>query len=119
MKTGSESSVRGPPGIYRLMLATGGGKLASSGTAQAVCHTNSHTGSELVFLCSSGRSPVLADQALDDVGALDPGGHIDRPAGLMHWRSLSARLVGPMFAAVLRAHLVRICQRCCSPWISR
>ena len=33
------------------------------------------------FRCSSGRSPVLADQTLDDVGALDLGGHIDRLAG--------------------------------------
>lgn len=35
------------------------------------------------FRCSSGRSPVLVDQAVDDVGALDPGGHIDRLAWLM------------------------------------
>jgi hypothetical protein len=40
------------------------------------------------FLCSSGRSSVFADQALDDVGALDPGGHIDRLAGLVQRRSL-------------------------------
>jgi hypothetical protein len=30
------------------------------------------------FLCSSGCSPVLADQVLDDVGALDAGGHTGR-----------------------------------------
>lgn len=41
------------------------------------------------FRCSSGRSPILADQALDDVGALDPGGHIDRLAGLVQ-RGLSS-----------------------------
>jgi hypothetical protein len=35
------------------------------------------------FRCSSGHSPVLADQTLDDVGALDLGGHIDRLAGLV------------------------------------
>jgi hypothetical protein len=65
----------------------------------ARCH-NSHTDSELVFLCSSGCSPVLADQALDDVGALDPGGHIDRLAGrrralehVMH-RALALRVLG-------------------------
>jgi hypothetical protein len=65
----------------------------------ARCH-NSHTDSELVFLCSSGCSPILADQALDDVGALDPGGHIDRLAGrrralehVMH-RALALRVLG-------------------------
>jgi hypothetical protein len=40
------------------------------------------------FLCSSGRSSVFADQALDDVGALNPGGHIDRLAGLVQRRYL-------------------------------
>jgi hypothetical protein len=55
--------------------------------ASVPCH-NSHTGSELVFSCSSGRSSVFADQALDDVGALNPGGHIDRLAGLVQRRSL-------------------------------
>jgi hypothetical protein len=33
---------------------------------------------------------------------LDPGGHIDRLAGLVQWRSLFPRLVGPMFVVVLR-----------------
>ena len=65
------------------------------------CH-NSHTGSELVFLCSSGCSPVLADQALDDAGALDAGGHIGRLAGFVQRRSLFPRLVRPMLVVVPR-----------------
>ena len=39
---------------------------------------------------------VLVDQAVDDVGALDPGGHIDRLGGLVQRRSLFPRLVWPM-----------------------
>jgi hypothetical protein len=35
------------------------------------------------FRCSSGRSPVLADDAVDNAGALDLGGHIDRLTGLV------------------------------------
>ena len=35
------------------------------------------------FWCSSGRSPVLADDAVDNAGALDLGGHIDRLTGLV------------------------------------
>jgi len=54
------------------------------------------------FRCSSARSPVLADQAVDDVGALDPAGHIDRLAGLMQRGSLFPRLVGPMFVVMPR-----------------
>ena len=56
---------------------------------------------ELV-LRSSGCSPVLADQAVDDLPALDPGSHIDRLTGLVQRRSLFPRLVGPMFVVVLR-----------------
>ena len=44
---------------------------------------------------SSGRFPVLADQAVDDLPALDPGNHIDRLTGLVQRRSLFPRLVGP------------------------
>jgi hypothetical protein len=40
--------------------------------------------------------PVLAEQALDDVGALDAGGHIGRLAGFVQRRSLFPRLVRPM-----------------------
>lgn len=53
-------------------------------------------------LCSSDRSSVFPDQALDDVGALNPGGHIDRQAGLGRRRSLVSRLVWPMFVVVPR-----------------
>ena len=63
---------------------------------------NSHTGSELVVSLRSGCSAVLADQALDDVGALDSGGHIDRLAGLVQRRSLFPRLVRPVFVIVPR-----------------
>jgi hypothetical protein len=44
----------------------------------------------------SGCPAVLADQALDDVGALDRSGYIDRLAGLVQRRSLFPRLVRPM-----------------------
>ena len=54
------------------------------------------------FLRSSGCSAVLADQALDDVGALDAGGHIGRPAGFVQRRSLFPRLVRPMPVVVPR-----------------
>jgi hypothetical protein len=57
---------------------------------------NSRNLSELVFLCSSGCSPVLADQAVDDGGVRNPVSHIDRLAGLVQRRSLLARLVRPM-----------------------
>jgi hypothetical protein len=39
---------------------------------------------------------------LDDLPALDPGGHIDRLAGLVQRRSLLPRLVGSMIVVVLR-----------------
>jgi hypothetical protein len=35
------------------------------------------------FLCSSGRSPVLIDHAVDDLPARDPAGHVGRLAGFM------------------------------------
>ncbi len=53
------------------------------------------------FLRSLGCSPVLADQALDGLSALDPGGHVDRLAGLVQRRSLCPRLVGPVIVVVL------------------
>jgi hypothetical protein len=54
------------------------------------------------FPCSSGCSPVLADQALDDVGVLDAGGHIGRLAGFGQRRSLFPRLVRPVLVVVSR-----------------
>ena len=40
------------------------------------------------FLCSLGCSPVLADQAVDDLPVRDSGGHIGRLAGLAQRKSL-------------------------------
>jgi hypothetical protein len=57
------------------------------------CH-NSHAGPELVFLWSSACSPVLADQALDDVGALDAGGHIGRVAGFVQALTSALKITG-------------------------
>ena len=54
------------------------------------------------FLCSSGRSPVLVDQAVDDLPARDPAGHVDRLAGFMLRWSLFARLVRAMFVVMPR-----------------
>jgi hypothetical protein len=54
------------------------------------------------FLCLSGCSAVLADQALDDVGARDAGGHLGRLAGFVPRRSLVPRLVRPMLVVVPR-----------------
>jgi hypothetical protein len=54
------------------------------------------------FLYTSGRSSVFADQALDDVSALNPGGQIDRLARLVQRRSLFPRLVRPVFVIVPR-----------------
>jgi len=51
---------------------------------------------------SSGCSPVLADQAVDDLAALDPASHIDWVAGLVQRRSLFPRLVGPVLVVVPR-----------------
>jgi hypothetical protein len=71
------------------------------GIAGPVPCQNSRTVSELVFLQSLGCSAVLADQAMDDLPARDPGGHIDRLPGLVQRRSLFPRLVGPMMVVVL------------------
>ena len=35
------------------------------------------------FLYSSGRSPILVDQPVDDLPARDPAGDVDRLAGFM------------------------------------
>ena len=48
---------------------------------------------------STGRS---SDQAVDDLSVRDPGGHIDRLAGLVQRRSLFPRLVRPVLVVVLR-----------------
>ena len=55
------------------------------------------------FLRWLGCSPVFADQALDGLSALDPGGHIDGGlVGLVQRRSLLPRLVGPVIVVMLR-----------------
>jgi len=54
------------------------------------------------FLSSSGRSPILVDQAADDLPARDLAGHVDRLAGFMERRSLFARLVRAMFVVMPR-----------------
>ena len=54
------------------------------------------------FLSSSGRSPIL-DQAVDDLPARDPAGHIGRSAGPVNVaRSLFVRLVRAMFVVMPR-----------------
>jgi hypothetical protein len=52
------------------------------------------------FRCSQGRSPVLADQAADDVGVPDAAGHAGRLAELVQRRPLFARLVGAMLVVM-------------------
>jgi hypothetical protein len=54
------------------------------------------------FPCSLACSPVLADQAVNDLSAGDASGHIDRPAGLVQRGSLFARLMRPVFVVMLR-----------------
>jgi hypothetical protein len=39
---------------------------------------------------------------VDDLSTADPGSHIDRLAGLVQWRSLFPRLVGPMLVVMPR-----------------
>ena len=63
---------------------------------------NSHICSELVFLCALQRPPVLVDQAVDDLSAVDLGSHIDHLAGLVERRSLFPRLVRPMTVVMPR-----------------
>ena len=54
------------------------------------------------FLCSLGCSPVLADQALGDVGALDAGGKVGGLAGFVQRGPLFPRLVRPVLVLVPR-----------------
>ena len=78
-------------------------RLGCANRAQAVCRARTRTITlSWCFLCLSGCSPVLADQAVDDVPVPDPGGHIDRLAGLVQRRSLFPRLVRPMLVVATR-----------------
>ena len=54
------------------------------------------------FLWSSSCSPVLVDQAVDDLPAPDPCGHVDRLAGLVQRRPLFPRLVRPVVIVMPR-----------------
>ena len=54
------------------------------------------------FLRSLRCPRVLADQAVNDLSALDPGGHVDRLARLVQVRPLLPRLMGPMLVVVPR-----------------
>ena len=59
------------------------------GCRGAVCRARTRTLSlNWCFLYSSGCPAVLADQAMDDLSARDPGGHIDRLARFVQRRSL-------------------------------
>lgn len=53
-------------------------------------------------MCLSGCSPVLADQAVNDLSVLDPGGDIDCLTGLVQRRSLFPRLVRPVLVVMPR-----------------
>jgi hypothetical protein len=55
---------------------------------QLVPCQNSDTASGLVFLRSLRCPRVLPDQAVDDLSALDLGGHVDRLVGLVQRRPL-------------------------------
>ena len=50
----------------------------------ALCRARTRTMSlSWYFLSSLGRSPILVDQAVDDLTARDPAGHVDCLAGFM------------------------------------
>lgn len=91
-------------GTSRLAVAGGeGAEHADASTRRSACAVPTRTPAlGWCFLRWLGCSPVLADQALDGLPALDPGGHIDRLAGLLQRRSLLPRLVGSMIVVVLR-----------------
>jgi hypothetical protein len=63
---------------------------------------NSHSGAELAFSALVRCPRVLTDQAVNDLSALDPGGHVDRLARHVQRRPLLSRLMGPMLVAVPR-----------------
>ena len=92
----------GPPQVgIHVPLSSISRSWASSALGPVPCQ-NWHTGPELVFpVIVKGRSPVLADQALDGLSPLDAGGHIDRTAGLVERRSLFPRLVRPVMVVVV------------------
>jgi hypothetical protein len=53
-------------------------------STQRLCRARTRTMAlSWYFLSSSGRSPILVDQAADDLPARDLAGHVDRLAGFM------------------------------------
>jgi len=68
---------------------------------QGLCRARTRTMAlSWYFLRSSGRSPILVDQPVDDLPTPDPAGDVDRLARLMQRRSLFARLVRTMFVVM-------------------
>jgi YycE-like N-terminal domain len=90
------SDAYGRPGLSASWPDVGSGQLsvAFAGRKQCLSRAKSHTlALSWCFRCSSGRSPVLADQAVDDVGALDPG---LISIGWPRWLMASLRCTTPM-----------------------
>jgi hypothetical protein len=70
---------------------------------RSLCRARTRTLALSWCFLSSLRSPrVLADQAVEDLPALDPGGHIDRLIELVQRRPLLPRLMGPMLVVMPR-----------------
>ena len=67
------------------------------------------------FLCPLGCSSVLVNQPMDDLPALDPGGHIDRLAGFVQRRVVVAAAGAADAGCSCRAYSVRVRRRCCPP----
>ena len=83
------------------LLVTGSGQANElDGERGPVPCQNSHNGSELVFSALVRPLPILVDQPVDDLPTPDPAGDVDRLAGLMQRRSLSARLVRAMLVVM-------------------
>jgi hypothetical protein len=83
----STAATRARPGVtLAVPVQSSPGSRCGSGS---LCRARTRT-PPLIWrlLCSSGCSLVLTDQAVDDLPAHDPGGHIDRLASLVLRRSL-------------------------------
>ena len=79
-----------PSTVWEILHPARRGHRSGAPPARVPCQ-NSRMGFELMFSCLSGCSPVLADQAVDDLSAFDPRGNVDWLAGLVQRRSLFAR----------------------------
>ena len=96
---------RASPGIWPVFqtAADDGGITGPVPAQTCVCRAKTCTWAlRWCFSRSLACSAVLADQAVDDLPALDPGGHIDRLARCMQRRSLFPRLMRPMLVVVPR-----------------